>query len=109
MAKRNVQLPHSSVIAIVNAERGNVSHCGVSLENVSYGQLQALSVMTKESLVNSEKGEGDRFPYVIKHPKIMKGKGVVKRFGNDRTLVVPMHAGKCYMLIHTISLDYICV
>ncbi|XP_074371226.1 SWI/SNF complex subunit SWI3C-like [Apium graveolens] len=90
--KRNVQRPHLSVIAIVNAERGNVSNCGVSLENVSYGQLQALSVMTKESLVDLENGEGDCVSYVIKPPKIMKGQGVVKRFGNDRSLVVPMHA-----------------
>ncbi|KAK1404106.1 SWI/SNF complex subunit SWI3C [Heracleum sosnowskyi] len=92
VVKRHVQQPHSSVIAIVNAERGNVTKCGVSLENVSNGQLQALSVMTKESLVSSEKGEGDCVPYVIKPPMIMKGQGVVKRFGNDRTLVVPMHA-----------------
>ncbi|KAL8110287.1 hypothetical protein AgCh_026128 [Apium graveolens] len=91
VVRHKVVRPHASVVAVLGVERGNEScrqNC-VSLENVSYGQLQVLSAMTKESLVESEKGEGS---VVITPPKIMEGRGVVKRFGLGRFLVVPMHA-----------------
>lgn len=85
VVRHTVNRPHSSVMAIVDAERA--SQCGESrgngvvLENISYGQVRALSV------------DGCSSGFVITPPEIVEGRGVVKRFGSDRVLVVPMHAG----------------
>ncbi|KAA3453575.1 SWI/SNF complex subunit SWI3C-like isoform X1 [Gossypium australe] len=90
LVKRTVNRPHGSVMAIVAAERAGLAgdskgHQQVTLavlENVSYGQLQAVS--TEAPIVEPEK-------YVITPPPIMEGRGVVKRFGS-RVHVLPMHS-----------------
>lgn len=91
MVKRTVNRPHGSVMAIVAAERAGLvgdmkGHQQVALavlENVSHGQLQAVSA--EAPLVEPEK-------YVITPPPIMEGRGVVKTFGS-RVHVLPMHSG----------------
>ncbi|XP_022768132.1 SWI/SNF complex subunit SWI3C-like isoform X5 [Durio zibethinus] len=104
VVKRTVKCPHGSVMAIVAAERAGLvgdskGHQQVAmavLENVSHGQLQAVSL--EAPVVDPEK-------YVITPPPIMEGCGVVKRFGS-RVHVVPMHSaapsheswnGGCYL------------
>ncbi|KAK7282699.1 hypothetical protein RIF29_11680 [Crotalaria pallida] len=101
--KRSVNRPHSSVAAIVALERAN--DCGDGggsnrqlqnaplLENVSHGQLQALSTVPADStaLDQDRGGDGSNSSFVISPPPILEGRGVVKRFGN-RVLVVPMHS-----------------
>ncbi|KAI3517589.1 hypothetical protein L1887_16804 [Cichorium endivia] len=63
----------------------------VFLENISHGQLQALSTMRRDSpALTGGDSEGS---FVITTPPIMEGRGVVKRYGPDRVHVVPMHAG----------------
>ncbi|GMI90584.1 SWITCH/sucrose nonfermenting 3C [Hibiscus trionum] len=90
VVKRTVNRPHGSVMAIVAAERAGMvgdskGHQQVALavlENVSYGQLQAVS--TEAPIVEPQK-------YVITPPPIMEGRGVVKRFGS-RVHVLPVHS-----------------
>ncbi|KAL4277759.1 hypothetical protein GQ457_03G029690 [Hibiscus cannabinus] len=90
VVKRTVNRPHVSVMAIVAAERTGMvgdskGHQQVALavlENISYGQLQAVS--TEAPIVEPEK-------YVITPPPIMEGRGVVRRFGS-RVHVLPMHS-----------------
>ncbi|KAJ7965523.1 SWI/SNF complex subunit SWI3C [Quillaja saponaria] len=99
MIKRSVNRPHSSVLTIVALERANKS--GESkgqlqnppfLENVSHGQLQALSTLPADSSsLDQDRGDGSNSAYVISPPPILEGRGVVKRFGN-RVLAVPMHS-----------------
>lgn len=94
--KRAVNRPHSSVTAIVALERA--MELGDSkaqlqnppfLENVSHGQLQALSAVPSDSLaLDQDRAESS---YVITPPPILEGRGVVKRFGS-RVLVLPMHS-----------------
>ncbi|XP_068313898.1 SWI/SNF complex subunit SWI3C-like isoform X1 [Pyrus communis] len=96
---RTVNRPHSSVLALVALERAN--HCGgdakgpaspILLENVSYGQLQALSGVPADSpALDPDRADGSGAAYVVIPPSIMEGRGVVKRYGN-RVHVVPMHA-----------------
>ncbi|XP_022773289.1 SWI/SNF complex subunit SWI3C isoform X2 [Durio zibethinus] len=90
VVKRTVNRPHSSVMAIVAAERAGLigdskRHQEAALavlENVSHGQLQAVSA--EAPVVDPEK-------YVITPPPIIEGRGVVKRFGS-RVHVLPMHS-----------------
>ncbi|GLU00979.1 hypothetical protein SLE2022_183090 [Rubroshorea leprosula] len=90
VVKRTVNRPHPSVMAIVAAERAGLDggdskgqQVGVAvLENISYGQLQALS---------AEPAAHDQDKFVIAPPPIMECRGVVKRFGS-RVHVVPMHS-----------------
>ncbi|XP_022940007.1 SWI/SNF complex subunit SWI3C-like [Cucurbita moschata] len=97
VVKRAVTRPHSSVLAVVAMERANQSKVlsgnPLILENVSYGQLQALSAMPADSpaLLDQERVEAGNAAYVITPPSIMEGCGVVKRFGS-RVHVVPMHS-----------------
>eukprot|EP00258_Populus_trichocarpa_P035224 XP_024451243.1 SWI/SNF complex subunit SWI3C isoform X2 [Populus trichocarpa] len=94
-----VNRPHASVMAIVAAERFNLAgessnrgQLTVNLENVSYGQLQAVSAVTAESVGSDlERSDGGNSGYVVTPPQIMDGKGVVKRFWS-RLHVVPMHS-----------------
>lgn len=101
VVKRGVTRPHSSVWAIVAMERANqygeskgLPGNPLILENVSYGQLQALSALPADSpaLLDQERAEAGNAAYVITPPPIMEGRGVVKRFGS-RVHVVPMHSG----------------
>ncbi|CAJ1971908.1 unnamed protein product [Sphenostylis stenocarpa] len=84
--RRAVTRPHAAVAAIAALEsgRGHSQHGVPVLENVSQGQLQASSVVSADCL-----GGGSSF--VAAPPSVLKGSGVVKRFGN-RVLVVPMHS-----------------
>ncbi|OMP07271.1 hypothetical protein COLO4_07483 [Corchorus olitorius] len=90
VVRRTVNRPHGSVMAIVAAERAGLvgdskGHQQVAvavLENISHGQLQAVS--TEAPLVEPEK-------FVITPPPIMEGRGVLKRFGS-RVHVLPMHS-----------------
>lgn len=100
VVKHAVNRPHSSVLAIVALERANQSgeskgqqlQNSVVLENVSYGQLQALSAVPADCPVfDQDRTDGANSAYVITPPQIMEGRGVVKRYGN-RVLVVPMHS-----------------
>jgi len=80
-------------MAIVAAERENKGR-SVVLENISHGQVQALSAVPSDNLVlatgsSSAEQEGS---VVITPPPVREGRGVVKRFWN-RVHVVPVHAG----------------
>uniref|UniRef100_A0A7C9FAQ9 SWI/SNF complex subunit SWI3C n=1 Tax=Opuntia streptacantha TaxID=393608 RepID=A0A7C9FAQ9_OPUST len=90
--KHAVNRPHSSVMAIVAAERENKGQ-SVVLENISHGQVQALSAVPSDNPVlatgsSSAEQEGS---VVITPPPVREGRGVVKRFWN-RVHVVPVHA-----------------
>lgn len=108
--KHTVNRPHSSVLALVAADRA-VAGDGlrslatprgtIVLENISHGQLQALSAIPADSSAllhpdqdRSDVGSssGSASSYVCSPPPIMEGKGVVKDFRNQRLLVVPMHS-----------------
>ncbi|CAH8354589.1 unnamed protein product [Eruca vesicaria subsp. sativa] len=100
VVRRLVIRPHASVTAIVAAERGclrgeSKGQVGLlpALENISYGQLQALSTVPADSLfIDPEGSDGvGSSAYVISPPPIMEGEGVVKRFG-DKVHVLPMHS-----------------
>lgn len=108
-----VNRPHQSVLTVVALERA--SQCLESkaqalasplfLENLSYGQLQALSAVPADCpALDQDRSDGGNSAYVVTPPPIMEGRGVVKRFGS-RVLVVPMHSGSLLSLylsdIHT--------
>ncbi|KAJ6405349.1 hypothetical protein OIU84_013331 [Salix udensis] len=76
----------------LTGESSNTGQLSVNLENVSYGQLQAVSAVTAESVGSDlERSDGGNSAYVVTPPQIMNGKGVVKRFWS-RFHVVPMHS-----------------
>ncbi|GAY52127.1 hypothetical protein CUMW_139530 [Citrus unshiu] len=93
--QRVVNRPHVSVMDIVAIEAaylaGDASgrSSAVALENISFGQLQALSAVPADSAVLDP--ERSDTSCVITPPQIMEGKGVVKRFGS-RVHVLPMHS-----------------
>ncbi|KAJ9567865.1 hypothetical protein OSB04_003831 [Centaurea solstitialis] len=95
--KQTVNQHHYSAIQIVARERacqtGDSSCGGMSspfLENISHGQLQALSAMPRDApALTGGDSEGS---FVITPPPIMEGRGVIKRYGSNRVHVVPMHA-----------------
>ncbi|KAL4271088.1 hypothetical protein S245_025875 [Arachis hypogaea] len=103
--KRSVNRPHSSVATVIALERAALAgdskahqqlHNSGSipfLENVSHGQLQALSTVPADSpsLDHDRDGGISSSSFVITPPPVLEGRGVVKRFGN-RVLVVPMHS-----------------
>lgn len=106
--KREINRPHSSVFRIVEYERatryGDSRGQGQSgvpvLENISYGQLQALSAVPRDNPAllgvpteETASGSGGG-SYVITPPRITAGSGVTKRFGSaGRVHVVPVHSG----------------
>ncbi|KAL5776876.1 hypothetical protein ACOSP7_009802 [Xanthoceras sorbifolium] len=101
VVRRAVNRPHASVTNVVATERANF--CGETsstsgrssmvLENISYGQLQALSAVPADcpTLDPERSDSGNSASCVITPPQIMEGKGVVKRFGS-RVHVLPMHS-----------------
>ncbi|XP_019099134.1 PREDICTED: LOW QUALITY PROTEIN: SWI/SNF complex subunit SWI3C-like [Camelina sativa] len=98
VVKRVVIRPHASVTAVVAAERGGLigetrgQGSLPSLENISYGQLQALSTVPADALsFDLERSDGASSAYVISPPPILEGEGVAKRFG-DLVHVLPMHS-----------------
>ncbi|XP_044475678.1 SWI/SNF complex subunit SWI3C-like isoform X2 [Mangifera indica] len=94
-----VNRPHASVLNLVAIERANLigessgRSSVLALENISYGQLQALSAVPADcAALDPERGDGgNTASCVITPPQTMEGKGVVKRFGS-RVHVVPMHS-----------------
>ncbi|XP_062020271.1 SWI/SNF complex subunit SWI3C [Rosa rugosa] len=98
---RTVNRPHSSVLALVAVERANHINSAsdgkgpvspLVLENVSHGQLQALSAVPADCpSLDQDRPDGPSSAYVVTPPAIMEGRGVVKRYGS-RVHVVPMHA-----------------
>ncbi|XP_038698544.1 SWI/SNF complex subunit SWI3C-like isoform X2 [Tripterygium wilfordii] len=107
VVRHTVNRPHSSVMAVVAVERANLvgdsvirGQVTMELENVSYGQLQAVSRVPAESGAAATTGGNDQDrsdggnltpPYVITPPPIFEGSGVTKRF-QSRVHVVPMHS-----------------
>ncbi|PKA57340.1 SWI/SNF complex subunit SWI3C [Apostasia shenzhenica] len=99
--RRTVNRPHPSVVSIVAAERQQFSGSaaiggGVGslpfLENISHGQLQSLSSVLSDH-PSLQPPDVDRpSAYVCTPPILMEGKGIMRRFGNDQTLFVPMHS-----------------
>ncbi|KAL3634778.1 hypothetical protein CASFOL_021832 [Castilleja foliolosa] len=98
--KRQICRPHSSVLQIVESERAaqyvdsrSQGQGGAAvLENISHGQLQALSVVPRDSsaLLGEETAGGS---YVIEPSRITPGRGVTKRLGSaGRVHVVPVHS-----------------
>ncbi|XP_020593331.1 SWI/SNF complex subunit SWI3C isoform X2 [Phalaenopsis equestris] len=98
--RRTVNRPHVSVISIVVAERlqlSGASSWGGSanlpfLENISHGQLQALSSVLPDHTSLHPPDFDKHSTYVCTSPVLMEGKGIMKRFGNDQVLIVPMHS-----------------
>lgn len=99
--RREVNRAHESVMSIVACETANLAGenggraSAAVLENISHGQLQALSAVPADSAaLDPERSDGgNSAPCVITPPQIMEEKGVVKRFGS-RVHVVPMHSGQ---------------
>ncbi|KAF2296699.1 hypothetical protein GH714_001326 [Hevea brasiliensis] len=100
VTKLAVNRPHESVFAIVALEWANLIGANngscrgqvPNFENVSYGQLQAVSTVPAEGFgSDQERNDGGNSAYVVTPPPNMEGKGVVKRFGT-RVHVVPMHS-----------------
>ncbi|XP_076914573.1 SWI/SNF complex subunit SWI3C-like [Bidens hawaiensis] len=97
VVKQTVNWHHYSVTRVSARERacqsGDTSGGGLNylfLENVSHGQLQALSAVPRDApALTGGESEGS---FVITPPQIMEGRGVVKRYGPNRVHVVPMHA-----------------
>lgn len=100
VVRHSVNRPHPSVLAIVAAERavgagGAPSRSPLFLENISHGQRQVLSAVLPDNPALSAPLEPDKPPaYVCSPPALMQGKGVVKQFGEERVLVVPVHSGE---------------
>ncbi|KAD4385211.1 hypothetical protein E3N88_25379 [Mikania micrantha] len=97
VVKQTVNRHHYAVIQVAARERacqaGDSGGGGVNslfLENVSHGQLQALSSVPRDAPVLT--GGDSEGSYVITPPPIMEGRGVIKRYGSNRVHVVPMHA-----------------
>ncbi|XP_047321844.1 SWI/SNF complex subunit SWI3C-like isoform X2 [Impatiens glandulifera] len=110
--KQKLNRPHSSVSSIVALEKAihngesKTLFNGVVFENISHGQFQALSAVPRDSpSLLPPSGDHERLDgasssttsssapsYVITPPPVMEGRGVIKRFGGNRILVVPMHA-----------------
>uniref|UniRef100_A0A803M514 SWIRM domain-containing protein n=1 Tax=Chenopodium quinoa TaxID=63459 RepID=A0A803M514_CHEQI len=92
--------PHSLVLEIAAAERereikwqGQCLGGDANLENISYGQLQALSAVPADNpaLLGLGSGSGDQeSSVVITPPPIREGRGMVKMFW-DRLHVLPFH------------------
>ncbi|KAG8378239.1 hypothetical protein BUALT_Bualt08G0117000 [Buddleja alternifolia] len=101
--KRVMSRPHSSVFRIVEAERAVLNgerdqgKVGVAvLENISYGQLQALSAVPRDShaFIGEETASGSGGgSYVMMPPRIIARGGITKRIGSaGRVHVVPVHS-----------------
>ncbi|WOL11845.1 hypothetical protein Cni_G20609 [Canna indica] len=93
--RRTVNRPHPSVLALVAAERSNSARSWAppSLENISHGQLQALSAVLPDNPSLLQLPDLDKpSAYVCTPPPLMEGKGMLKRFGKEQLLLVPMHS-----------------
>lgn len=116
VVKRAVYRPHSSVTSVVAMEKaGNMGESrgpgqnGIFLENISHGQFQALSTVPADSAALAEESGSGSGSYVISPPMIMKGKGVIKKFGSaERVHVVPCHAGLCQNVVLVSSCTFVC-
>ncbi|RRT85688.1 hypothetical protein B296_00008488 [Ensete ventricosum] len=104
-----VNRPHPSVLALAAAERSNFaarSWVPPILENISYGQLQALSAVLPDNPSLLQPSDLDKpSAYVCTPPPLMEGKGMVKRFGKEQLLLVPMHSGPCFEFIFNLKIS----
>ncbi|XXG60690.1 hypothetical protein AAC387_Pa04g2533 [Persea americana] len=103
--RHTVNRPHSSVLALVLADRAELRPVGATnpnpmfLENISHGQLQALSSIPANS-PSLAPHDHDRLDgsssaasaYVCSPPAIMEGKGITRHYGNQLLHVMPMHS-----------------
>ncbi|KAL5982772.1 hypothetical protein ACLOJK_016848 [Asimina triloba] len=104
VVKHTVNRLHPYVLALASADRsvsdggssGTPPRNAFSLENISHGQIQALSVLPAGSpalaQLDNDRSDGPAPAYVCTPPPIVEGKGVVKRFGSQCQLVLPMHS-----------------
>jgi SWI/SNF related-matrix-associated actin-dependent regulator of chromatin subfamily C len=99
--RRAVGRPHSSVLAVIAAERAAAGASAApaaapTLENISHGQHQVLSAMLRDhpSLSNDPDKPST---YVCTPPPQMEGRGVPKQF-YGRLHIVPMHSGIFFAL-----------
>ncbi|XP_042403153.1 SWI/SNF complex subunit SWI3C homolog isoform X1 [Zingiber officinale] len=94
--RRTVNRPHPSVLALVAAERSNSAARSWSpplLENISHGQMQALSAVLPDNPSLQQPADLDKpSTYVCTPPPLMEGKGMVKLFDKEQLLIVPMHS-----------------
>ncbi|XP_073099674.1 SWI/SNF complex subunit SWI3C homolog isoform X1 [Elaeis guineensis] len=101
--RRFVNRPHSSVLDLVAAELSLSSSFSASagsrpwaaplLENISHGQLQALSTVLPDNPSLLQPPDLDKpSAYVCTPLPHMEGKGVVKWLGREQHMVLPMHA-----------------
>ncbi|XP_042438023.1 SWI/SNF complex subunit SWI3C homolog isoform X2 [Zingiber officinale] len=94
--RRTVNRPHTSVLALVAAERSNSAARSWSppfLENISHGQLQVLSAVLPDNPSLQQPPDLDKpSTYVCTPLPLMEGKGMIKRLDKDQLLIVPMHS-----------------
>ncbi|XP_058097465.1 SWI/SNF complex subunit SWI3C homolog isoform X2 [Magnolia sinica] len=102
--KHTINRLHPSVLALAAADRAVADgrsrtpppHNAFFLENISHGQIQAISLVPSGSPAlapaDHDRPDGPAPSYVCTPPAIMEGKGVVKHFGSQCQHVVPMHS-----------------
>uniref|UniRef100_A0A0D9XXF2 SWIRM domain-containing protein n=1 Tax=Leersia perrieri TaxID=77586 RepID=A0A0D9XXF2_9ORYZ len=95
-ARRVVNRPHPSVLAVMAAESGGAGAGAAgtapvpALENISHGQLQVLPFMLPDHPSLSDDPDKPS-TYVCTPPELMGGRGVSKQFFG-KSLIVPKHA-----------------
>lgn len=102
VVRRTVNCHHPSVVSIVAAERQQISSSSAGnevvaslpfLENISHGQQQSFSLVLPDHPSLQPPDVDKPSAYVCSPPPLMEGKGLMKPFGNDRAIFVPMHSG----------------
>lgn len=102
VVRRTIRRPHPSVVSIVDAERqhfsgpsaGNEGAVGLPfLENISHGQLQSLSSVLPDHPSLQPPDVDKPSSYVCTPPPLMEGKGLMKPFGTNQIIFLPMHSG----------------
>ncbi|XXG60689.1 hypothetical protein AAC387_Pa04g2532 [Persea americana] len=100
-----VNSPHSFVLTLVTDDRAELKPVGaphwnpVFLDNISHGQLQALSSIPANSLTlvphdhkRSDSSSSAASAYVRSPLAIMEGKGIIRHYGNQHLDVMQMHS-----------------
>ncbi|KAJ0973208.1 hypothetical protein J5N97_021167 [Dioscorea zingiberensis] len=94
--RRIVNRPHPSVLALAAADRicqSSRPWTRPVLENISQGQLQALSAVLPDNPSLYPPSDAEKpSAFVCTPPALMDGKGVAKQLPDGRHLLVPMHA-----------------
>ncbi|KAL0917718.1 hypothetical protein M5K25_012801 [Dendrobium thyrsiflorum] len=101
VVRRTINRPHPSVVSIVAAERRHFSGYSAGnegavslpfLENISHGQLQSLSSVLPDHPSLQPPDVDKPSSYVCTPPPLMEGKGLMKPFGTNQVIFVPMHS-----------------